>query len=298
MSSKLKLGIIGISDGNGHPYSWSAIFNGYQEDAMARCPFPAIPAYLRERKYPEEFLSQAQVSHIWTQDAAASAHIASASNIPNIASSLTDMLHAVDAVLLARDDAESHYSFAKPCIEAGKPIYIDKPIAHTTKDLDRLLGIQQYAHQIFSCSALLYADELIEAKKELDSFGDIISIQATVPKSWEKYSIHVIDPVLYILGYPPILFNNPQKGKSGSTRLSGQLDSGAFVSFTAFGSASVPIAIEIIGSKRSKTYIFRDAFSAFRTALHQFVEGIDEEKLKISREATRSVVSVIERGLL
>ena len=24
----LKLGIIGLSEGNGHPYSWSAIFNG------------------------------------------------------------------------------------------------------------------------------------------------------------------------------------------------------------------------------------------------------------------------------
>ena len=31
--TNLKLGIIGISNGNGHPYSWSAIFNGYDTTA-------------------------------------------------------------------------------------------------------------------------------------------------------------------------------------------------------------------------------------------------------------------------
>ena len=42
----LKLGIIGLSSDNGHPYSWSAIFNGYDPEEMARCPFPGIPEYL------------------------------------------------------------------------------------------------------------------------------------------------------------------------------------------------------------------------------------------------------------
>ena len=31
MIKELKIGIIGSSDGNGHPYSWSAIFNGYNK---------------------------------------------------------------------------------------------------------------------------------------------------------------------------------------------------------------------------------------------------------------------------
>ncbi len=34
------LGIIGMSPGNGHPYSWAAIFNGYNKEKMAKCPFP------------------------------------------------------------------------------------------------------------------------------------------------------------------------------------------------------------------------------------------------------------------
>ncbi len=43
----IRLGIIGMTEGNGHPYSWSAIFNQYDREAMTEeCPFPGIPAYL------------------------------------------------------------------------------------------------------------------------------------------------------------------------------------------------------------------------------------------------------------
>jgi hypothetical protein len=45
----IRLGIIGMTEGNGHPYSWSAIFNSYDMDAMTReCPFPGIPEYLKK----------------------------------------------------------------------------------------------------------------------------------------------------------------------------------------------------------------------------------------------------------
>ena len=39
----IRLAMLGMVDGNGHPYSWSAIFNGYDRAAMAGCPFAGIP---------------------------------------------------------------------------------------------------------------------------------------------------------------------------------------------------------------------------------------------------------------
>ena len=35
MAKDINLGLIGISEGNGHPYSWSAIINGYNEAYLA-----------------------------------------------------------------------------------------------------------------------------------------------------------------------------------------------------------------------------------------------------------------------
>jgi len=40
----IRLAVLGCTSGNGHPYSWSAIFNGYDRELMtAECPFPTNP---------------------------------------------------------------------------------------------------------------------------------------------------------------------------------------------------------------------------------------------------------------
>ena len=67
--SKLKLGIIGMSEGNGHPYSWSSIFNGYNAAHMQECPFAAIPEYLSKQKFPEDSLAHlGEVTHVWCHE--------------------------------------------------------------------------------------------------------------------------------------------------------------------------------------------------------------------------------------
>src|SRR5947208_2431940 len=105
----LRLGVIGISEGNGHPYSWSAIFNGYDLAAMESCPFPVISEYLARQRFPEDAISGAQVTHVWTQDPAVSEHVARASRVRHVVADPSDMLGQIDALLLARDDAENHY---------------------------------------------------------------------------------------------------------------------------------------------------------------------------------------------
>ncbi len=42
----IRLAMLGMVDGNGHPYSWSAIINGrYDAQVMADCGFPVIPIF-------------------------------------------------------------------------------------------------------------------------------------------------------------------------------------------------------------------------------------------------------------
>src|SRR4051794_29654591 len=105
---EIRLGIIGLSEGNGHPYSWSAIFNGYRSGLMQQCPFPVIPAYLKKQSFPKDQIKNARVTHIWTQNRKMSEKIARATHIENISSRFDQMMGSVDAILLARDDAENH----------------------------------------------------------------------------------------------------------------------------------------------------------------------------------------------
>ncbi len=153
----IRLGVIGLSPGNGHPYSWSAIFNGYDPVAMEECGFQVIPRYLEKQKFPEDTIAEASVTHVWAQDKKIASHIAKATLIETVVDCYTDMIGHVDGVLLARDDAEMHYEFAAPFLKAGIPIYVDKPLALTTIEARKLLDIQRYPGQLFSCSALRYA---------------------------------------------------------------------------------------------------------------------------------------------
>ncbi len=67
-NTPIRLAMLGMVDGNGHPYSWSAICNGYDAGEMANCPYAGIPAYLA--KEPKETLRipGVQVTHVWTDD--------------------------------------------------------------------------------------------------------------------------------------------------------------------------------------------------------------------------------------
>ena len=79
---KLKLGIIGSSHGNGHPYSWSSIINGFNMALLEKCPYRVIIDYLKNQKIKQ--FPYAEITHIWTQNYNESQLISSITNIPNI----------------------------------------------------------------------------------------------------------------------------------------------------------------------------------------------------------------------
>lgn len=295
----LRLGVIGMSKGNGHPYSWSAIFNGYDEESMKGCGFPAISNYLAQQKWPQAKIRGACVTHIWTQSLKLSEHIATAALIRHVVSRPEEMIGAVDAVLLARDDAERHLEFATPFISAGLPIYIDKPVALSLTDFDYLFGLEKYPGQIFTCSALRYSRELKLSSADRLQVGELREIHAVTPKSWEKYAIHIIEPVLAMLPCQDkivCLEQGAALDKGGE--LSVVWQSGVVTRFCATGElALAPIAIRIIGDTGYKDLLFTDSFSAFKAALQDFIDGVELKLVNSSPGFNRKVVYLIEKGL-
>lgn len=195
----ITLGIMGMSPGNGHPYSWSAICNGYDKKAMASCPFPVIPQYLAKQKFPAARLKGVTVTHIWTQDRKISKHIAAASLINNVVDDATDMIGKVDAIMLARDDGENHLQMAKPFIEAGVPILIDKPLTDRKDDLRQFVKYYKQGKIIMSCSSARFSRSVLELKQKND-LGRILTANGVSPKYWRTYGIHLIEAVYAVMG--------------------------------------------------------------------------------------------------
>lgn len=48
--NKIKIGIIGFNEGNGHPYSFSAIINGYKKIYFKKIGYKNILKYLENKK--------------------------------------------------------------------------------------------------------------------------------------------------------------------------------------------------------------------------------------------------------
>jgi hypothetical protein len=293
----LKLGIIGMSEGNGHPYSWSAIFNGCDFEYMNNCPFPVIPQYLSKQIFPQDCLSEGSVTHIWTQNKSISEHIAKASKIPNIVDIYTDMIGQVDAILLARDDSENHYEMAKSFIEAGLPIYIDKPLCTTIAEAEKIYALEKYEYQIFTGSAMAYSNSINMSNNDWDDLGDLQYVEAVTPKKWETYAIHIIEPVLKIIGHSVNIVNYSSNKFKGSRTLVVNREQGPIICFKNILNSFCPIKIILYGSKSVRKISFPDTFSDFKNTLNEFVNIVHKRKKNESREITLRSIEIIEKGL-
>lgn len=294
---ELRLGLLGISEGNGHPYSWAAIFNGYEEAAMAACPFPAIPRYLAEHSFPAEAIAGARVSHVWTQDEEVSRRIAAASRIERVVAEPGEMLGEVDAVLLARDDAERHAELAGPFLDAGLPIYVDKPLARSVAAARALFARQAAPAQLFTCSALRFAAELRLDPAARAAIGPLRRLLASTPKRWSRYAVHLIEPSLLLLGDQGPIATHEAETAADATTLRVAWRSGAEAEFATLGEAEGPLSIRAIGERGERTLTFADPFAAFKAALERFVAIVRGEAGAVAEAEVLRIVELIELGM-
>ena len=78
-----KIGIIGYSEGNGHPYSFSSIFNGYNSKKFDK-EWSIIQNYLETKPKVDFINNLARVEKIWTPSIERSLSIKESCNINTI----------------------------------------------------------------------------------------------------------------------------------------------------------------------------------------------------------------------
>ena len=263
---------------------------------MEHCGFSVIPRYLEKQHFPEDAIAEAKVTHVWAQDKEIASHIAKAALIEHVVDRYTDMIGQVDGVLLARDDAETHYEFSAPFLKAGIPIYIDKPLALSVADARHLIEMQQYPGQLFSCSALRYAKEFSLSEAELTQLGRLRHIHATVPKDWDKYAVHIIEPLLMLAKERGTIVRTQAWRNKDRTTLAVEYSEGLQVLVSTMGSSSAPLTLRVMGDLGWKDLFFQDSYSAFKSALFEFAQGILHKDVRIDPEFMLEVVNLIESG--
>ena len=199
-ATPLRLAMLGMISGNGHPYSWSAIINGFDAAEMARCPYPAIPRYLGAQPPGSVKIADARVTHLWTDDPTEAPDVAAAALIPNIVTRPEDVIGQVDAVLISTDDGLDHVRRARPFVEAGLPIFVDKPLAISVEELRTFIAWERSGTRVLSSTGLRFAPELDACLANLSVLGELRWLSGVTCKTWERYAIHLLEPLLRIVG--------------------------------------------------------------------------------------------------
>src|SRR5262245_60406909 len=110
----------------------------------------------------------------------------------------------VDAVLLESGDGRIHLAQAKPVIAAGKPMFIDKPLASTLEDAREIARLAKEAGVPWFSASSLRFNEIANTMK----FPDATSVITWGPGPLEEhhkldlswYAIHPIEMLYALLG--------------------------------------------------------------------------------------------------
>lgn len=294
---ELKIGILGMTEGNGHPYSWSAMFNGYEKDAMEDCGFPVIPRYL-EKQAPETFgIPGAHITCICCtgyEGRERAEHIAKASRIPVVYDKPEEMIGRVDAVIVATDDGNEHVERCRPFVEAGIPMFVDKPLVNTQEDLRTFVQWRKNGARFISSSSLRYCKEIEPYYKDHYELGQIRYICTTMAKKYETYGIHALERMYPLLGEGFLSVRNT--GTYEQTLVQIKHKSGCDVTVVQ-GFDLVSCGMLVLGTCGSRHLNSGDSYYCFKRQLDLFVHWLRTGEEPFPFSETVELMKLVIAGL-
>jgi predicted dehydrogenase len=191
-SVPLKAGIIGM---DAHALAWTRIVNNPQAtgelaEMTVVAGFPGgssdIPQSMELLKAQVEPVAELGVEFV---------------------ESIDELLKKVDVVMILSIDGRKHLEEVRPVFVAGKPVFIDKPIAGSLADAIEIFRLAE-KHKVpcFSSSALRFTKQTANIRQD-PRLGDVVGCDQYAPSPLEPhhpdffwYGIHGVEPLFTIMG--------------------------------------------------------------------------------------------------
>lgn len=124
-----------------------------------------------------------------------------------IVDSIEALLPKVDVVMLESVDARVHLAQARPVIAAKKPLFIDKPMAASTKDGAEIIRLAKAAGvPVFSASSRRYVEDVLMLQTD-PKVGAILGATTYGPATIEPhhpdlfwYGVHAVETLYQLMG--------------------------------------------------------------------------------------------------
>lgn len=210
-----------------------------------------------------------------------------------------DLFDRIDAVMIESVDGSVHLERARPFLERGIPMFVDKPFACSLADARALVDLADRTHTpLFSSSSLRYAPEVVAARANPEAIGKILGVHTYGPAP-----THPRNPGLYHYGIHPVemLYALMGPGCQRVVNLStpigevatGQWSDGRVASVRGIREGQADYGFTLYGQKSVKSsgvgtqYIYREL-------LKQVVTMFETRKPPIDVRETLELVGFIE----
>tara|TARA_B100001013_G_scaffold78058_1_gene41927 strand:+ start:150 stop:971 length:822 start_codon:yes stop_codon:yes gene_type:complete len=119
---------------------------------------------------------------------------------------VNELCQHVDAVMIENVDGRPHLKHAIDVIKAGKPLYIDKPLAGTLEDCVKIYQLaKEHKVPVFSSSSLRFAKNTLAARA--GDYGKVLRCETFSPAHLEPhhpdlfwYGIHGVESLFTVMG--------------------------------------------------------------------------------------------------
>ena len=189
--------------------------------AILGCENSHADAFLKFIKNKEEF-SDVEVIGVYSDDIPAAEKLRDTFGVP-VLDDYADAVGKIDGLIITARHGDNHYKYAKPYIESGIPMFIDKPI--TVKEDEAVAFMRELREngvRISGGSSLKQDIYVIRLKEESlqQTGGKTIGGVVRAPYQSENiyggfyfYAQHLVEMICEIFGRHPISVTAKQNGK-------------------------------------------------------------------------------------
>ena len=217
-----------------------------------------------------------------------------ANGVENRCTTISELAALVDVVFIQGCNWDRHLDYAVPVLEAGKPVFIDKPIVGNIADCTRLETLADSGKVIIGSSSVRYCAE-IEAFLALseEERGKIMHVFGTAGTDEFNYAIHIVEAIGGLMGRGAVSTRMIDRASlDGKTCETFAIDYGAERSaiYSTFHGVWMPF--EIIVTTTSGTYHFEiDPGAIYKALIDRIFDLLekDENRLADVRSITESI---------
>jgi len=196
------------------------------------------------------------VTHVWGETADFAQKAAEAGKIPTIVRRPADLIGQVDCVMIDHRDGKHHLKPAKLFVDAGLPVFVDKPMSTSLAAAKAFLRYRRTKKvPVTTMSALPNQACVKEVREQMKAMGGLKAIHLNGPGDYKSpyggiwfYGIHQVDLLIDLLGAAPksvqMVLND-----GDCTAVCGYADFTATMTFVSSGLKS--FSVTLVGAESS-----------------------------------------------